>query len=379
MPKFNAAFWKWFGDSKVVDENGQPLVVYHGSKSPWIASFDPKLSGTGLAGSGLHVPAVYFSSDKDNAGYYAETSRRSKADLEEIQVVGDDRIGYTAFVSDRRGNILFGAGSFRTEAQAEEQMKIEASLYNAAIQSKKDTWITPVYLSLQNPKVYKGTFGARSVSEAVAQAKQEGHDGVIFYDVLDGYRYGNTYVVFKRRNIKHAFENDGTWDADDPAIRSNPEPELFWGRAGAGVLLHCADDDTYLLTLRSDSVEQPGTWGIPGGSCSGEGFYSGAEGRVVDENQAWDCAVRETLEELGWFPERIGAVHPVVFTRGNFRYTTFVVEVDAVEKVNSAEAIELNWENDDAAWFSPANLRRKHAKLHFGVQFVLDELGVVHA
>lgn len=29
MAKFNAAFWKWFGKSKVVDENGQPMVVYH--------------------------------------------------------------------------------------------------------------------------------------------------------------------------------------------------------------------------------------------------------------------------------------------------------------------------------------------------------------
>ena len=26
-------FWNWFGDSKVVDENGKPLVVYHGTES----------------------------------------------------------------------------------------------------------------------------------------------------------------------------------------------------------------------------------------------------------------------------------------------------------------------------------------------------------
>ncbi len=31
MSKFNAAFWKWFGDSKVVDKKGRPLVVYHGT------------------------------------------------------------------------------------------------------------------------------------------------------------------------------------------------------------------------------------------------------------------------------------------------------------------------------------------------------------
>ena len=24
-------FWKWFGDSKVVDDQGRPLVVYHGT------------------------------------------------------------------------------------------------------------------------------------------------------------------------------------------------------------------------------------------------------------------------------------------------------------------------------------------------------------
>ncbi len=29
--KLNAAFWKWFGDSKVVDKNGDPLIVYHGT------------------------------------------------------------------------------------------------------------------------------------------------------------------------------------------------------------------------------------------------------------------------------------------------------------------------------------------------------------
>src|SRR5690606_37143860 len=26
-------FWRWFGDSKVVDEQGRPLVVYHGTRA----------------------------------------------------------------------------------------------------------------------------------------------------------------------------------------------------------------------------------------------------------------------------------------------------------------------------------------------------------
>lgn len=33
-------FWNWFGDSKVVDEDGRPLVVYHGSETTDIEEFD---------------------------------------------------------------------------------------------------------------------------------------------------------------------------------------------------------------------------------------------------------------------------------------------------------------------------------------------------
>ena len=29
----NTNFYKWFGNSKIVDDNGKPLIVYHGSPS----------------------------------------------------------------------------------------------------------------------------------------------------------------------------------------------------------------------------------------------------------------------------------------------------------------------------------------------------------
>lgn len=35
-------FWKWFGDSKVVDAGGRPLVVYHGTASTDITEFRPR-------------------------------------------------------------------------------------------------------------------------------------------------------------------------------------------------------------------------------------------------------------------------------------------------------------------------------------------------
>jgi hypothetical protein len=39
-------FWRWFGSSKVVDDQGRPLVVYHGTKSD-INSFTPMRIGKG--------------------------------------------------------------------------------------------------------------------------------------------------------------------------------------------------------------------------------------------------------------------------------------------------------------------------------------------
>jgi len=40
---FNDAFWKWFGDSKVVDDQGNPLVCYHGTSRGGFNSFDGEM------------------------------------------------------------------------------------------------------------------------------------------------------------------------------------------------------------------------------------------------------------------------------------------------------------------------------------------------
>ena len=62
-------FKDWFGDSKVVDEDGKPLVVYHGTKKEF-DEFDIKKVGsqtdTGMFGNGF-----YFTEDKTKAEGYA--------------------------------------------------------------------------------------------------------------------------------------------------------------------------------------------------------------------------------------------------------------------------------------------------------------------
>ena len=59
-------FWNWFGDSKVVDSQGRPLVVYHGTDAEFDA-FDKSKIGSAR---GLDEIGFFFSTDKQTAKTY---------------------------------------------------------------------------------------------------------------------------------------------------------------------------------------------------------------------------------------------------------------------------------------------------------------------
>ena len=74
-------FKNWFKDSKVVDENGKPLVVYHGtnwdmlSETPGNAVFDDKYRGVGSGDNGFFGRGFYFTfgngkASEGEAGFY---------------------------------------------------------------------------------------------------------------------------------------------------------------------------------------------------------------------------------------------------------------------------------------------------------------------
>lgn len=79
-PQRLANFKKWFGDSKVVDENGDPLVVYHGTGNVEnIDQFKPELTGRGndQLGSGF-----YFTNNPTTASGYSAS--RIMSDVEKL-------------------------------------------------------------------------------------------------------------------------------------------------------------------------------------------------------------------------------------------------------------------------------------------------------
>ena len=193
------AFRAWFGDSKVADENGQPLVVYHGTTAD-ISAFDPA------------------------------------------------RIGATTDDGD------FGAGFYFTTDQG------VASSYAG---EQPGSNVVPVLLSLQNPLVVEsmteidvpGFWEAREAgdNQRAAQAIQAaGYDGVI----ETGGAYPQ-YVAFHPEQIKSATGNNGNFDPSDPNIlhqfagpqaapRSTAPRGSFNPAANTIALLKAADLSTFL-------------------------------------------------------------------------------------------------------------------------------------
>lgn len=159
----------------------------------------------------------------------------------------------------------------------------------------------------------------------------------------------------------------------------------YWGRAAAGILYSCQQDGTVLLLRRSRSVEQPGTWGIPGGAVrdrdvdhddpdagSDTTFYDSDEpGRQVSVSDAVfrKTAEQETREELGSLPSQQHLIDHLDFKDGSFQYRTFRFDIPLAVKQRWTPSIRLNWENDEAQWFRSDELPQN---LHFGVTYLLQ-------
>lgn len=142
-----------------------------------------------------------------------------------------------------------------------------------------------------------------------------------------------------------------TRDAQQQKHADALERTGFWGARGAGCIVVCPKTHRFLLNLRGE-VEQPGTWGVWGGA-------------VDDGEELLDAALREFREEsLVSVPLRIPSTEPCyVFRKGDFSYSTFIVEVD------NEFAVRKSKETAGFGWFT---LDQLPDPLHFGVVALLE-------
>ena len=210
------AFKKWFGDSKVVDENGKPLVVYHGSPN----TFDTfNLDKVGAQGS-TEGHGFYFTADREIAQGYAERRDQGEGKLYEVYLKIENPYSNekrTITKTDVR-KILSLLHKKDPEYALSNYGDIAYEglnkVLNIAVESENEAETdTDLIGSLVNG----GIAPLESVLKAVYDIT--GKDGVI-----TSWENGTpVFVTASPTQIKSATGNRGTFDSENPNILEEPQ------------------------------------------------------------------------------------------------------------------------------------------------------------
>lgn len=172
------SFWNWFGNSKIVDDEGNPLVVYHGTRHD-VGGFD--LAHAGKTDTGWYGLGIYLTAAPDSASAYA---------------------GGEEWEPKPGGNVI------------------------------------PCYVSIQNPYHWNGgrslAMGSKkAVAKMTEKLKAQGYDGVVVENPFADGVHGRFFevVAFSPSQVKSIW-NGGAWSRASDHLsedrQSRPFPTSFW-------------------------------------------------------------------------------------------------------------------------------------------------------
>lgn len=204
-PNDNAAFRRWFGDSNVVDANGEPLVVYHGTANGRFTVFD-------LSKVDSHHNAFFFTDSLELANSYVGL-----------------RTPYLDPTPPLDGPNGRKAGIMELYLRIENPLVVDADggWWNAIDYAPASGF----HLKSGVGKIPPQGVGTSSTDDIAFYAKEHGFDGAIILDVRDpggkmmderSATPSTVYIVFSPAQIKSAFLNSGAYDPGDLDIRKNP-------------------------------------------------------------------------------------------------------------------------------------------------------------
>ena len=269
-PTNSRAFKAWFGDSKVVDEQGQPLKVYH--SGAFDAGTDPVPRTAG--GLGMHFGTKEAARQRVSGKRIEDEQRSVEAIFEEETDDGQSGWFWTANSAEQ----MEETDAFETEAEAieagQEEVKNIAEEQDSTY-DEDESVTTGAFLSLQNPLRLRdmqqwepwavlqaavrrkavprveaeqiaqeflgrpgetGGTGAWYVPREPGETKNEGkaydairgalekhgHDGIVYTNTVED-RQSQSFIAFKPEQVKSATDNRGTFDRSDPNILKSVE------------------------------------------------------------------------------------------------------------------------------------------------------------
>lgn len=250
-------FRKWFGDSKVVDAEGRPLVMYHGTSASEqgdaFTSFDTYASNYGLMGQGGYFtadPAVASSYTNKGKGqtptvYKAYLSIKNPIDMDAN--VGRNYVDWVKAFPD-----VDFANADRAPRNGESYTNED--FYRIVEDHLRDEGDVPMYE------------GAEIMQDGLRSMRHDGitHIGGGRVDT-NGVRH-RVYIAFDPEQIKSATGNRGTYDPSNPDIRYSmseqwrmPEEERkLLGLVNVDRVLFEAQDNRVDLRRAQEAIKESG-------------------------------------------------------------------------------------------------------------------------
>lgn len=233
-------FINWFGDwinnpskaSKVVDENGEPLVVYHGTSKKFNTfNTDINLEVTDKQGNlqnVLNLPnSIYATSNEVMATTYYENESFLDKQLDDIV----ERIYETEY----KGLISL--------KERDNRIKEVTDAYNKRKKLLKGKNI-PLFVNLRNVKIIDAKnsnwnkINDNGIIKSTRDLEEENRDkdGVIIYNVFDfggrggyiGYQPSTVFIINKSNDVKSATSNNGEFSTTNNDIRYRTVPNSSW-------------------------------------------------------------------------------------------------------------------------------------------------------
>lgn len=268
-PAHAEAFTKWFGDSKVVNEKGEPLVVYHGTGyGSDFDEFNPHTPQSVFMLDGQEIQRA----DGDALGPDSTGSpeKYHYGALSDALTLGVDKaLAFRTDEAERSRKWREEQGRSGTSPDTERHLKDLKRLAGKRIEkqdvvrpSGDGTWFTPslnysftsregvggqgavkpVYLSIKNPVYLNGAeIESAGRSWQIEKYRAQGYDGAIFAPykddlAKDGWSGATQIVIFDSNQAKSATGNQGTFDPNNPKItmsRDADDTKGHWVTIGA--------------------------------------------------------------------------------------------------------------------------------------------------
>lgn len=206
----------WFGDSKVVDSSGKPLVVYH--RGSFDEGDEVQLS---VGAEGMHF-GTKDAADSRPAGKVVDDLIKS------ITVDQDEETGKWFWSMDGVDSYEIDEEGFDSEADARESAEREAvTMGDNSEWEEDDIPLTAAYLKIVNPM--RTSDQGADWSKAVALAKSKGHDGIVYRNQFED-KGRDSYIVFSPSQVKSV--NSKRFDPNSDLITAGGKGSGNFGHAG---------------------------------------------------------------------------------------------------------------------------------------------------